>query len=326
MDYRGVTHQGTHQPLIDPITWQRVQDVLAANLVGERQRDHPHYLKSSVFCGTCGSRLIITNAKNRYGIVYPYFVCLGRHLKTTTCTRKALLIAKIETMVEDHWATIQLDPALRDAVEEGLRTELATRRHDAEREHKQLSSEKAKLTTQRQKLIDAIYSGAVPLDLIASEQQRLTSQLTTIEERLSATTATFDEIETNLATALDLARDCHAAYLAADPQLRRLFNQAFFTHLYIDDDGLHSEYAEPFDTLLNQDILDAGRAIQASREAGQITMAFILGRPAASTNDKTPRALRAAGGLSFQPSTPVRGVEGSNTSSLVPPAGLEPAA
>jgi len=166
----------------------------------------------------------------------------------------------------------------------------------------------------------------MPLDLIATEQQRITSQLVSIEQRLSATMAKFDEIEANLARALDLARDCHAAYLAADPQLRRLFNQAFFTHLYIDDDGLHSDYAEPFDTLLDPDTLDAGRTIQAGREAGQITMADILRRPATSTNDKTPRALRATGGLSMLTSTPLRRVEGSNTSRLVPPAGLEPAA
>jgi uncharacterized membrane-anchored protein YhcB (DUF1043 family) len=145
------------------------------------------------------------------------------------------------------------------------------------RNHKQLSSEKAKLTTQRHKLVEAIYSGAMPLDLIASEQQRISSQLATVEERVNATTATFDEIEANLATALDLARDCHAAYLAAEPHLRRLFNQAFFTHLYIDDDGVRHDYAEPFDTLLGDDVLDAGRAIQADPGAGQITMADLLG-------------------------------------------------
>jgi len=321
--YKGVTHQGTHQPLIDPITWQRVQDVLAANLVGERQREHPHYLKFSVFCGSCGSRLIITNAKNRYGVVYPYFVCLGRHIKITSCTRKALLIAKIETMVEDHWATVRLEPGLRDAVEAGLRAELATRRKDAESEHKQLSGEKAKLTAQRQKLVEAIYSGAMPLDLIATEQQRIASQLVAIEERIKVTTATFEEIEANLATALDLARDCHAAYLVAEPRLRRLFNQAFFTHLYIDDDGVRHDYAEPFDSLLGDEMLDAGRAIQADREAGLVTMADLLGRP--TTNSKTPRTLCAAGGLAVGPSAPVRGVEGSNTSTLVLPAGFEPA-
>ena len=105
------------------------------------------------------------------------------------------------------------------------------------------------------------------MDLIVTEQQRITSQLAGIEVRLSVTTATFNEIEANLARALNLARDCHAAYLAADPQVRRLFNQAFFTHLYIDDDGLHGEYAEPFGTLLDPDVLDAGRAIQTGRPA-----------------------------------------------------------
>jgi hypothetical protein len=124
----------------------------------------------------------------------------------------------------------------------------------------------------------------------------------------------------------DLARDCHAAYLAAEPHLRRLFNQAFFTHLYIDDDGVRHDYAEPFDTLLGDDVLDAGRAIQADPGAGQITMADLLGGPATSTNSKTPRALCAAGGLAVGPSAPVYGVEGSNRSSLVPLAGLESAA
>ena len=97
----------------------------------------------------------------------------------------------------------------------------------------------------------------MPLDLIASEQQRIAGQLAGVEGRLSATSAKFNEIEANLAMALDLVRDCHTAYLAADPQVRRLFNQAFFTHLYIDDDGLRSDYAEPFDTLLVQDVPDA---------------------------------------------------------------------
>ncbi|GAY14486.1 recombinase family protein [Mycobacterium sp. shizuoka-1] len=77
--YRGVRYPGRHQPLVDAATWTRVQDVLASHAMGEKQREHPHYLKSSVFCGRCGSRLIVTMSKNRSGKVYPYFICLGRH-------------------------------------------------------------------------------------------------------------------------------------------------------------------------------------------------------------------------------------------------------
>ena len=52
--------------------------MLAAHGPGEKHRQHQHYLKSSVFCGDCGNRLIITNAKNRHGVIYPYFICSGR--------------------------------------------------------------------------------------------------------------------------------------------------------------------------------------------------------------------------------------------------------
>lgn len=243
----------------------------------------------SVYCGDCGSRLVITNAKNRHGVVYPYFVCLGQHQKTTDCTRKALLISKIDKMVEDHWTKVRLATDLRDAIEEGLRSELATHRKEPENEHRHLVAEKAKLTAQRQKLFEAIYSGAAPMDLIAIEQQRITDQLTAIE--------------TSLTRALDLARDCHAAYLAADPLLRRFFNQAFFTHLMIDEEGVHSEYAEPSDTLLDDDVLDAGQAAQADRVQSQAKLAEILESPAAPVNKKTP-STRGAGGLSLNLRTP----------------------
>lgn len=88
--YRGVRYPGRHIPLIDEVTWARVQDVLTSHANGEKQREHPHYLKSSVFCGKCGSRLIVTTPKNRHGTVYPYFVCIGRHQKRTNCNQRGL--------------------------------------------------------------------------------------------------------------------------------------------------------------------------------------------------------------------------------------------
>ena len=65
--YMGVDYEGNHPKLVSPATWQRVQEVLADHRNGEKQRTHRHYLKSSLFCGQCGSRLIITNAKSAQG-------------------------------------------------------------------------------------------------------------------------------------------------------------------------------------------------------------------------------------------------------------------
>ncbi len=88
--YRGAWYAGRHEPLVSVETWNRVQEVLATkNYAGEKQRIHPHYLKGSVFCGQCGSRLIVSYAKNRWGSVYPYLICIGRQQKRTACTQMA---------------------------------------------------------------------------------------------------------------------------------------------------------------------------------------------------------------------------------------------
>ncbi len=55
--------------------------------------------------------------------------------------------------------------------------------------------------------------------------------------RLVACNKEFGQIEENLNVALELASDCLEAYRQASPTVRRLFNQAFFTQLLIDDDG-----------------------------------------------------------------------------------------
>src|SRR3954471_12032173 len=41
--------------LVDEITWQKVQDVLAGRrLAGDRSWRHTHYLKGSLLCARCG--------------------------------------------------------------------------------------------------------------------------------------------------------------------------------------------------------------------------------------------------------------------------------
>jgi site-specific DNA recombinase len=106
--YRGVLYQGKHEQLVPYDTWQRVQELLTAkHLSGEKHREHPHYLKGSIYCGQCGSRLIVCHAKGRGG-TYPYFICIGRQQKRTDCQLRALRIEKVEHAVATHYATVQL--------------------------------------------------------------------------------------------------------------------------------------------------------------------------------------------------------------------------
>src|SRR5947209_18301693 len=70
--FKGVEYDGRHQPLIPESLFERVQEVLSMNANGEKQRTHRHYLKSTVWCGRCGSRLCVMQAKGQY----LYFFCV----------------------------------------------------------------------------------------------------------------------------------------------------------------------------------------------------------------------------------------------------------
>jgi site-specific DNA recombinase len=255
--WQGAEYPGRHPRLVDDATWSHVQRVLEAHGPGEKQRVHNHYLKSSVFCGGCGSRLVITNSKNRYGDIYPYFICVGRHQRRTNCTRKALLISVVESLVEAFYTDVALDDDLRQQVETMLISELEADRTRVETEQHALTVQQQRLRNERAKLLQAHYAGAIPLDLLKTEQDRIGDQLDTVEARLAATQTHFDVVRDNLTTALDLASDCQRAYRQADSHTRRLLNQALFAKLYIDEEEASADPAEPYGTLLGADVMTA---------------------------------------------------------------------
>jgi site-specific DNA recombinase len=66
--WKGVEREGTHPPLVSRDLFDRVQSVLDAHSSGgERSWKHDHYLKGTLVCAQCGSRLYYVVAKGRFG-------------------------------------------------------------------------------------------------------------------------------------------------------------------------------------------------------------------------------------------------------------------
>ena len=308
--YRGVTYPGLHEPLVDPQTYQQVQDLLSAhNVAGTHQRTNQHYLRGSAYCGTCGSRLMLTTARNRWGTKYLYLVCSGRTRKITDCQRQAMSAEMVEELIEDEYRTVALSPSLRDSIEELVLEDFDALQAGSKTERKQMESQCIELGAQRQKLLDAHYAGAIPLDLLKAEQDRIAGQLTRIEDQLASFDANFEQARAVLADTLDLTRDCHTAYLEAGDSTRRLFNQAFFSKIYIDEDDetreqtVRVDYNEPFDSLLS-------RLIPASVHRNlDIKKTALRDIPIGGLNDTLSETDK---------------VQGSHTDTLVEMRGLEP--
>lgn len=106
--YQGTSYPGQHTGLVDPAVFETVQTVLRGKLAGERVITHDHYLKSTLFCGQCGFRMIVQVTTNRHGTTYPYYACLGRHSKRTKCTLRSIQIDHVEDLITDLYERIAL--------------------------------------------------------------------------------------------------------------------------------------------------------------------------------------------------------------------------
>jgi site-specific DNA recombinase len=253
VDYRGVRYDGKHPPLISQRIFDEVQRILEVqNYAGEKKRKHHHYLKGSVWCGCCGSRLIVTNARSRSGQIYPYFTCIGRQRDPNSCSQRAVLIDHVEELVAEYYTRFQLGHDLRLETEQTILEQMAALRENEVLERDRLVRRQRKLLDERGKLLEAHYAGAIPLELLKTEQDRISNQLQRIEERLSSTDIKYLEAEKTLKRSLELTETLAQAYREASPSVRRLMNQALFERLIIDADegGATGTLNDPFALLM----------------------------------------------------------------------------
>ncbi|WP_370452432.1 recombinase family protein [Kribbella caucasensis] len=290
VSFRGVEYQGRHQPLIPQSLFDRVQDVLAMNQAGEKQRTHRHYLKSSVFCFRCGSRFCITNAKGQY----LYFFCVGRQQKRTDCDMPYLPVAEVEKAVEEYYKTLRLPAELQYQVRAGLQAELDQQQAQAEPEIRYARRRVGELEQERRRLARGVVTGAIPEDLAREEQERISHELTQAQRLLDTAQVVYAKIEDTLNQALQLLGRCDELYRLGGPETRRLANRFFFEKLLIDvvEDEVTVARAvlrEPIATLLAEDF-----------QARMAANATNLGRLSDDRGSKMSSLVRSEG---FEPPT-----------------------
>ena len=236
--YRGTSYQGTHEPLVPPEVWYQVQSVLRSHdSAGERTQKHEHYLKGTLFCGQCGSRLLVAHAKSKSGMIYPYFVCAGRQTGRTSCDRSAIPIPTAERMVEDYYQRIALAPETQLAVRDAIAAEFDHRVASGKVELDQLVGHQSDIEDQQKRLLDAHLAGAVPLRLLQEKQTALELELEGLKDRIQAHMGDYAEAKAYLGDCLTLLGDCAAMYTVSDAENRRLLNLALFDRVYVDADG-----------------------------------------------------------------------------------------
>ena len=122
-----VVVEGTHEPLVDNETFQKVR-MLVNSRRHTRSRTYDFLLKGLIFCHECGYPLAVLNRKNAAGEDVLYFVCrtYQRFTKAGVCTCHSIkektvtdaVIAKVREVCEAYLNPKELLPIAQEAVEQ----------------------------------------------------------------------------------------------------------------------------------------------------------------------------------------------------------------
>ncbi len=257
VSWNGVEHPGLHEPLTTPETYRRVQELLSARSVrGTRERKHPHYLKGLLHCGVCGRRLSIQRSKGRY----TYFFCLGqKNDPSGTCRERYVAADDLEAQVEELYTRIQLPAPWAERLRVELGAEVIERQRADASQRELLTRRVAKAETERRRLLDAYYAGAIDVPTLKAEQARIGADLTTARDRLADLDANLGEWQEILELAATFATRCGDAYRKASDRTRRLFNSAVFVRLDVREGRICAEeYRPPFDDIFSEPEFEYG--------------------------------------------------------------------
>ena len=156
-----------------------------------------------------------------------YFFCLGRH-RRNGCDLPYLDVDQLEELVaqslEDQ---TNCQRSWSIPVRHNLTADLDKQRTSAT---KLIDAARRKIEKiKRDRVVWATKSadGVIPDDIGRAKQNELTQQLVRAEHDLAKLEQATEDITAVIHAALDLIRDCGQAYAAAEPMLRRDWNQTF---------------------------------------------------------------------------------------------------
>nr|MDA8359777.1 hypothetical protein [Actinomycetota bacterium] len=184
---------------------------------------------------------------------YTYFFCLGqKNDPAGTCRERYIAAADLEAQVEELYSRIELPDSWAQRLREEMDAEVIERQAADAAQRELLTRRLAKAESERRKLLDAYYAGAIDVATLKAEQARIGADLTATKDRLGDLDANLTEWQEILQLAAELATRCGDAYRKASDRTRKQFNAAVIERLYVKDGRLSSEeYRPPFDDIFS---------------------------------------------------------------------------
>ncbi len=303
VSYRGVEYPGKHPALVEPELFERVQMILEERDQHVlKPRRHRHYLRGLLSCGRCGSRMQYTTGRGNGG-EFDYFVCMKR-LRGRECELPYLPAAEVEERIKQAWPQwVRLDRLDGEEVATRLQALVVG---DTVQTAQLMRTQRriARLQNERLKLVQMAYAEAIPMDLLKTEQQRITRELDEAARQEQEAQSDGADVMEFYYRARGLMQRAVEAYRIGGPEVRRLLAQAFLARIEIDTDDAEATLASPW-----REIRDAAthvRKLSARPPEQHLRRRRLVARTSSTTS---PGLVLVGQGSNKDPLVELRGFE-----------------
>ena len=184
-----VVVEGTHEPIIDPETFQKVQ-LLVNSRKHTRSRTYDFLLKGLIFCHECGCPMAVLNRKNAAGEDRLFFVCrtYQRFTKAGICTCHSIkeetvneaVFTKVREVCRAYLHPDKLCPIAKEAVEN------ASKAASCDAEMQAMQSKITALTTNLDQMYMDRLNGLLSEEDFQRIYQKVKMDRTILEDRLKS--------------------------------------------------------------------------------------------------------------------------------------------
>lgn len=270
--FQGQWHPGTHEPLVDRVTWERAQAILGDRVM------HPQelvYAGSLIRCGHCGYFITgqCRRKQTKAGTAhYRYYFCSQRarpghphvNVKEEELDRQMLDHCQL-LRIEDDAVLGWFHAALRAVTEDGQQ---ALREQRAE-----LERQRSVTAQQQDRLLNLRLDGEIDPATYAAKATELRDRAAILTVKIEALDRSRQDDLALAAATIELAQTLSDRLLEADFAAKRNFLEIFGSNYRLNDGTLYVERRKPFD------ILAEGPVLNLSGRRGSRTLKGLGPRP-----------------------------------------------
>ncbi len=246
--HKGQWLPGTHEPIVDRATWDRVQKLLGQGLYRSHQMT---YASELIECGHCGcpitgeSKTKKTKSGDRE---YVYYRCTKYHKGDHPRTR--LTEGELDAQMLALFDKLRVEDAeFRDTFREQLRKATNWDERSTAAKAKQLQDELVQLRDHQNRLLNLRLFEEIEADTYATKAQELRDRESELKIQIDSADRNRHEIIDTAIKAFELSQNLRAKWFAADWAAKRRILEIVCLNWKLDGVSLVPVWRKPFDLL-----------------------------------------------------------------------------